>query len=903
MKKNYNFVKLKLYGLLTVLIFTFQTPIAQTICNNEIGTDGNYTYEYWKDSGTGCMTLGTDGAFSTEWSDIGNLLARKGLRPGSKNQTITYAANYQPNGNSYLCVYGWTTSPLVEYYIVDSWGSWRPPGATAKGTVVTDGGTYDIYETTRTNQPSIEGTTTFQQYWSVRTSKRTSGTITVENHFNAWANLGMNLGDLYEVSFCVEGYQSSGTCDVYTMSMGVSDGTNTGGDTNTGSGNIIVNAKGVVGDEKIDVLVNGTVVNTFTLNTSFQDYAVSGSGTVQVEFTNDEGDRDVVVDYVTIDGVTYQAEDQEINTGVYQDDSCGGSYSETLHCNGYIEFTTTNGGNTTCDPSTITHYVSINDGSWDGMTSISVNEGDKVEIGPQPQEGGSWSWTGPNGYTNATRVVTIDSASTSNEGTYTATYTNDCGTQSTSSISLTVSSNNSGICNGYYALTFDDGPTSNTNQLLTILDNAGVKATFFPIGSNVSNNVAAFQEMINKGHNIGNHSYSHSHMLDWTYQQVYDDLQQAQQAIQNAGGITPTLFRPPYGEVNSTITAAATDLGLAIVTWDVDTEDWNGASTSAIVSTSNNIQNGDVFLMHDGYTTTNDAIQQIVTNLNNKGFCAGSINTNGDAVEWVTNTENNTTCDPSTITHYVSINDGSWDGMTSISVNEGDKVEIGPQPQEGGSWSWTGPNGYTNTTRVVTIDSASTSNEGTYTATYTNDCGAQSNSTISLTVTIVDEVNDGGTTTGCSGLPTWSASAVYPTAGTQVVYNGNIYENNWYTSNQNPEENSGQWQVWTLIGPCQSARSNSKTKIKSNQGDVNDAVKNYGQLNIFPNSSEEGIFTIQSEEGISHIKIIDIYGKPVMDLPIKNKNQVNFKLNVAPGLYFTIIKKGNQTIFKKLIVK
>ncbi len=191
---------------------TCTEPNAQA-CSNKIATHCGFTYEYWKDQGTGCMT-NTPGGFSVEWSGINNLLGRKGLRPGSKTQIVNYSANYQPVGNSYLCVYGWTKGPLIEYYIVDSWGDWRPPGGQSIGSVSSDGGTYDIYRTERVNEPSIEGTATFSQFWSVRTSKRESGTITVANHFNAWAAKGMTMGNLYEVSMTVEGYKSSGTATV-----------------------------------------------------------------------------------------------------------------------------------------------------------------------------------------------------------------------------------------------------------------------------------------------------------------------------------------------------------------------------------------------------------------------------------------------------------------------------------------------------------------------------------------------------------------------------------------------------------------------------------------------------------------------------------------------------------------
>lgn len=198
----------------------------KTITDVEIGTHDGYDYELWKDSGTTSMTLKGGGTFSCSWSDINNALFRIGKKFDETqtyeqigNISITYDCDYQPVGNSYLCVYGWTSDPLVEYYVVDSWGNWRPPGATSKGTVTVDGGTYDIYETTRTEQPSIKGTATFQQYWSVRTEKRTSGTISVSEHFKAWESVGMKLGNMYEAAILIEGYQSSGTADMLSNAI------------------------------------------------------------------------------------------------------------------------------------------------------------------------------------------------------------------------------------------------------------------------------------------------------------------------------------------------------------------------------------------------------------------------------------------------------------------------------------------------------------------------------------------------------------------------------------------------------------------------------------------------------------------------------------------------------------
>lgn len=96
-------------------------------------------------------------------------------------------------------------------YVVESFGTYNPSsGATNLGTVTTDGGVYDILVSTRTNQPSIDGTKTFRQYWSVRREKRASGTITFANHAKAWAGAGLNLGsEFYYQIMAVEGELST----------------------------------------------------------------------------------------------------------------------------------------------------------------------------------------------------------------------------------------------------------------------------------------------------------------------------------------------------------------------------------------------------------------------------------------------------------------------------------------------------------------------------------------------------------------------------------------------------------------------------------------------------------------------------------------------------------------------
>lgn len=188
--------------------------------------------------------------------------------------------------------------------------------------------------------------------------------------------------------------------------------------------------------------------------------------------------------------------------------------------------------------------------------------------------------------------------------------------------------------NGYVGLTFDDGPnTGSTTNLLNALKQAGLRATMFNIGQKAQNNPSLVREQVAAGMWIGNHSYTHPQMTALSSSQMTSEITRTQQAIQSITGTAPKLFRPPYGATNSTLKSVMAQNGLTEVMWNVDSLDWNGATSAQIVAATGRLQNGDVILMHDQFQATRQAIPQIAQSLKSRGLCTGMISpTTGRAV-------------------------------------------------------------------------------------------------------------------------------------------------------------------------------------------------------------------------------------------------------------------------------
>jgi len=167
------------------------------------------------------------------------------------------------------------------------------------------------------------------------------------------------------------------------------------------------------------------------------------------------------------------------------------------------------------------------------------------------------------------------------------------------------------------ALTFDDGPSAYTGEVLSILKRYGVKSTFFQIGQEVERYPEESRRILAQGHELANHTTHHG------FYPGYSDLKTTNSIIERATGFRPCLMRPPGGGVSSSVLGAAAEAKMKVVNWDIDTSDWRLPGSGSILGQIRNARSGSIVLMHDGggpRSQTIDALAAGIESLQGRGY-------------------------------------------------------------------------------------------------------------------------------------------------------------------------------------------------------------------------------------------------------------------------------------------
>ncbi|NIK69599.1 polysaccharide deacetylase family protein [Paenibacillus sp. BK720] len=178
------------------------------------------------------------------------------------------------------------------------------------------------------------------------------------------------------------------------------------------------------------------------------------------------------------------------------------------------------------------------------------------------------------------------------------------------------------------ALTFDDGPDETfTPLVLDELKKAGVKATFFVVGNRIEANPDIFQRMVNEGHAIGNHSYSHPNYLKLSDEQFREEIEKTDRLIKTYIGHLPSLVRPPYGGVTEGQINWLASMEKKIINWNVDSLDWKGLSADEVYANiMDATKNGSIVLQHsaggegEDLTGTVKALGRVIAKLKEKNM-------------------------------------------------------------------------------------------------------------------------------------------------------------------------------------------------------------------------------------------------------------------------------------------
>ena len=159
------------------------------------------------------------------------------------------------------------------------------------------------------------------------------------------------------------------------------------------------------------------------------------------------------------------------------------------------------------------------------------------------------------------------------------------------------------------------------DNILETLRKNNVIITFFVVGDWVDKNPEAVKKIYDAGHEIGNHSNTHPHVTQLTYEQNLDEIEKCSQKIAQITGQEPTLYRAPYGEYNDEVIKVSFENGYYAIQWNKDTLDYNALTGEQMWKRiENNLQNGDIILSHNGTAHTADSLDMLIKKIKEKGF-------------------------------------------------------------------------------------------------------------------------------------------------------------------------------------------------------------------------------------------------------------------------------------------
>lgn len=670
-------------GILSAAMLTAAMPIsyvsaATVLYDCDTGIEDGYNYELWKDTGNTKMELTGNGTFSCEWSNINNCLFRTGKKFDCTqtykeigNIAFDYNVDYHPDGNSYMCVYGWTKEPLVEYYIVDSWGSWRPPGDEGYlGEATIDGAVYDIYKTVRVDQPSIVGNTTFDQYWSVRKDKRTEGVINVASHFAAWEEKGLPAGKLYEAALNIEGYQSAGSATVLKNEMTV------GGDI----------------PETQPVTEKEPDADGYYLHSDFESGKNGWSGRGDASVSASDGILSVTGRTDSWNGTSYSLSTSDFIPGnsysfsvmAMQNQTASEDFKLTLQYKGsdgeehydniasatgksgeWVQLANT-GFEIPAGASNLLLYVETADSTTDFYIDEAVIAPDGTKISASGNTSSSGSKKGDvnsDGSVNVADLIAMHKYLLGRlsflQENFINSDMNDDGNVNIYDLVLLkqqllkpvsepvtpvttdpVETKEERVEGQWYnqadiswidkskpmvAIAFDDGPIAGSDcptRIQNALAENGFHATFFYWGERIAGNEAEIKRAQELGFEIANHTWSHPDMTKLSADQMKEEINKCASALTAITGQEEFLIRPPFLSVNDTFKQVA---GVPLINCGVYSMDWEGASKDDIINTivtamNNGTLNGQVVLVHENYETTAQAMEYLAPYMKSQGW-------------------------------------------------------------------------------------------------------------------------------------------------------------------------------------------------------------------------------------------------------------------------------------------